>query len=112
MLAAPELVIAEFVELLDKSEVAAELQRGVLADRVMRGEECSEFEAGHGRFLRRNFRLLVPVKLRAGERQGKSKATPVLACNLPAGVTVDRTGPVEFTPLNTSAKTPFPRAER
>ena len=39
MLAAPELVVAELVEMLDQIEVAAELQQRVLADRMMRGEE-------------------------------------------------------------------------
>src|SRR5689334_4098296 len=48
VLAAPELVIAEVVELLDKVEVAAELQHRMLADRVMRGEEGSELQARHG----------------------------------------------------------------
>src|ERR1700687_3765882 len=47
MLAAPELVVAERIELLDEIEVAAELQHRMLADRMMRGEEGSEFEACH-----------------------------------------------------------------
>src|SRR6266550_5378011 len=47
MLAAPEFVIAERVELLDEIEVAAELQHRMLADRVVRGEESSEFKARH-----------------------------------------------------------------
>jgi hypothetical protein len=47
MLAAPELIIAEIVELLDEIQVAAELQHRMLADRVMRGEKGSEFEARH-----------------------------------------------------------------
>jgi hypothetical protein len=47
MFAAPELVIAELVELLHEIEIAAELQHRMLADRVMRGEESSEFQAGH-----------------------------------------------------------------
>src|ERR1700675_4491213 len=47
MLATPELVIAERVELLDEIEVAAELQHRMLADRMMRGEKGSEFEARH-----------------------------------------------------------------
>src|SRR5258705_13994740 len=47
VLAAPEFVIAERIELLDEVEVAAELQHRMLADRVMRGEESSEFEARH-----------------------------------------------------------------
>src|SRR5450432_480576 len=48
MLAAPELVIAERIELLDEIEIPAELQHRMLADRVMRREEGSEFEACHG----------------------------------------------------------------
>src|SRR5271167_389880 len=48
MFAAPEFVISERVELLDKIEVAAELQHRMLADGVMRGEEGAEFEARHG----------------------------------------------------------------
>src|SRR5579863_5487044 len=51
MLAAPELVIAKCIELLDQIEVTTELQHRVLADRMMRGEKSSEFEAGHGRSL-------------------------------------------------------------
>src|SRR3979490_810766 len=48
MLAAPEFIEAERIDLFDKIEVAAELQHRMLADRVMRGEEGSEFEACHG----------------------------------------------------------------
>src|SRR5664279_383878 len=48
MLAAPELVIAERIQLFDEVEVPAELQHRMLADRMMRGEEGSEFEARHG----------------------------------------------------------------
>jgi hypothetical protein len=47
MLAAPEFIEAERIDLFDKIEVAAELQHRMLADRVMRGEEGSEFEACH-----------------------------------------------------------------
>ena len=47
MFAAPELVIAERVELLDKVEIAAKLQHRMLADRMMRGEKGSEFQARH-----------------------------------------------------------------
>src|SRR5579871_66751 len=47
VLAAPELVIAEIVELLDEIEVAAELQQRVLAEGMMRGEEGSEFQTRH-----------------------------------------------------------------
>jgi len=47
VLAAPEFVIAERIELLDEVEVAAELQHRVLADRMMRGEKGSKFQARH-----------------------------------------------------------------
>src|ERR1700748_1935918 len=69
MLAAPELVIAEFVELLHEIEVAAELQGRMLADRVMRGEEGSEFQAGHDVFSQAEFVVYVGGKLRAGSHQ-------------------------------------------
>jgi hypothetical protein len=52
MLAAPEFVETEPVDLLDEIEVAAELEQGVLADRVMRGEEGSKLKARHGFSLR------------------------------------------------------------
>src|ERR1700687_582881 len=71
MFAAPELIVAERIDLLDKIEVAAELQHRMLADRVMRGEEGSEFEACHG-FLSGRLLLLIGLlrRLRAGKRQG------------------------------------------
>jgi hypothetical protein len=47
VLAAPELVIAKLVELLNEIEVATELQHRMLANRMMRGEESSEFQARH-----------------------------------------------------------------
>jgi hypothetical protein len=47
MLAAPEFIEAERIDLLDKIKVAAELQHRMLADRMMRGEEGSELEARH-----------------------------------------------------------------
>jgi hypothetical protein len=50
VLAAPELVITEIVQLLDQVEVAPELQRRMLPDRMMRGEEGSEFKACHDDF--------------------------------------------------------------
>src|SRR5207237_7418746 len=50
VLAAPELVEAERVDLFDKIEVPAELQQRILADRMMRGEEGSELETRHGVF--------------------------------------------------------------
>src|SRR5580704_12038037 len=54
MLAAPEFIVAERVDLLDEIEVPAELQHRMLADRVMRCEEGSEFQACHGCFSGRN----------------------------------------------------------
>ena len=53
VLAAPELVVAEPVEVLDEVEIAAELQHRVLADRVVRGEEGAEAKTGH-RLLRKS----------------------------------------------------------
>src|SRR5215469_13928955 len=47
VLAAPELVIAELVEMLDQVEVAAELKHRVLADRMMRGEKGAKSETRH-----------------------------------------------------------------
>jgi hypothetical protein len=48
MLAAPELVVAELVEVLGEIEIPAELQHRMLADGVMRGQKCAEADAGHG----------------------------------------------------------------
>ena len=48
MLAAPELVEAELVEVLGEVEVAAELQHRVLADRVVRREEAPNFMRAMG----------------------------------------------------------------
>jgi hypothetical protein len=48
VLAAPELVIAERVQLLDEIQVAPELQHRMLPDRMMRGKEGSELQARHG----------------------------------------------------------------
>src|SRR3954463_3178744 len=93
VLAAPELVIAERVELLDEIEVAAELQQRVLADRVVRGEEGTELEARHGCFLR-NFLLLdFGSKVRGGRAQGNRASagsdawSPCEACVMPRGGT-------------------------
>lgn len=47
MLTAPELIVAELVEVLDEFEVTAELQGGILADRMMGGEEGAEAEPRH-----------------------------------------------------------------
>src|SRR3984957_4676445 len=58
MLAAPEFIESERVDLLDKIKVAAELQHRMLADRMMRGEAGSEFKARHG-FLSGRLLFLV-----------------------------------------------------
>ena len=47
VLAAPEFVVAELVQVLDKIEIAAELQHRVLADRMMRGEEGAKAQTRH-----------------------------------------------------------------
>ena len=44
VLAAPELVVAEVVEVRGKLEIALELQRRALAERMMWGEERAEPE--------------------------------------------------------------------
>src|ERR1039458_8389646 len=71
MLAAPEFIVAERVELLDQIEVAAKLQHRMLANGMMRGEEGSEFEARHG-FLSGRLLLLIGLrrKLRAAKLKG------------------------------------------
>ena len=71
VLAAPELVIAERVDLLDEVEVAAELEQRILADRVMRGEKGSEFQACHGGF---SPDLLLLRRLGPNYGVGKGKA--------------------------------------
>src|SRR6516164_5339734 len=48
--AAPELVIAEPVELLDEVEIAAELQQRMLADRMVGSEEGAEIQSWHQGF--------------------------------------------------------------
>jgi hypothetical protein len=70
MLTAPELVIAERIELLDEVEVTAELQHRVLADRVVRGKESSEFEASHSDSSGPFFLGFWIFKLWAGADQG------------------------------------------
>src|ERR1700722_20054548 len=47
MLAAPEFVVAELVEMLDQVQIAPELQHRMLADRVMRGEEGAKIQSRH-----------------------------------------------------------------
>src|SRR5206468_12174723 len=73
-LAAPELVEAECVDLLDEIEVAAELQQRILADRMMRGEKGSELQACHGGFSPDSYSsALLGTKLRGEPEQGNPR---------------------------------------
>src|SRR4029077_8047760 len=47
VLAAPEFIIAEFVQQLDEIEIATELQHRMFADGMVRGEEGAEAKAWH-----------------------------------------------------------------
>ena len=47
MLAAPEFVVTELVEVLGEIEVAAELQHRVFADGMVGGQKCAKANAGH-----------------------------------------------------------------
>jgi hypothetical protein len=47
MLAAPEFIVAERIELLDEIEVPPELQHRMFADRMMRCEKGAELHASH-----------------------------------------------------------------
>ena len=47
MLPAPELVEAQAIEMDGKANVALELKRGTLTERVVRGEEAAESHACH-----------------------------------------------------------------
>ena len=47
MLAAPELVVAEPVEVRDEIDVALELQHGMLAEWVVGRQECAELDLAH-----------------------------------------------------------------
>ena len=86
VLAAPELVVAERVELLDEVEIAAELQHRILADRMMRGEKGAEFQACHGWFSPKNIVLLelLAAKVRGGAGHGNA-ANPAASAWLSRG---------------------------
>src|ERR1700737_1031357 len=85
VLAAPELVIAEPVELLDEVEIAAELQHRMLAHRMVRGEKGAEIQTRHhGLLLERGGRH----SRESGNPEGKHSRSPwTPAC---AGVTINR----------------------
>jgi hypothetical protein len=83
MFATPELVITERIELFDQIEIAAELQHRVLADRMVRGEEgtefkASQFKARHGQFswafLREILLEFLDAKLWGEKDQGNRDA--------------------------------------
>jgi hypothetical protein len=65
VLAAPELVITERIELLDQVEIAPELEHRMLPDRVMRGKEGSELQACHDVFSGFDFLFVEATRLRA-----------------------------------------------
>src|SRR6266581_25337 len=92
VLAAPEFVIAERTELLDEVEVAAELQHRMLADRVMRGEKGSKFQARH-LFLSGRLLLLLGLwrRLRAEWLQG-NRVHGSLCRMVPCAQPMDRLG--------------------
>jgi hypothetical protein len=52
VLAAPEFVVAEPVKLLDEVEIAAKLQKRMLADRVVRGEKGAKIQTRHDGYSR------------------------------------------------------------
>jgi hypothetical protein len=63
VLAAPELVVAQFVQMLDEFDVPAELQHRMFADGMMRGEKGAEAEPMHKKNLpeRPFIRLTCPT---------------------------------------------------
>ncbi|GLR95646.1 hypothetical protein GCM10007858_32820 [Bradyrhizobium liaoningense] len=65
MLATPELVIAQRIQLLDEVEISPELEHRMLPDRVMRGKEGSELQARHGGLSGFDFLLVETARLRA-----------------------------------------------
>jgi hypothetical protein len=65
VLAAPEFIVAELVEMLGEVEVPAKLQHRMFADGVMRGQKSAKADAGHERFPRWFVFCLDFAKLRA-----------------------------------------------
>jgi hypothetical protein len=62
VLAAPELVVTEPVEMLDEIEIAPELKKRVFADRMVRGEKRAELQTRHWEpSLRAGFSALIPI---------------------------------------------------
>jgi len=52
VLTAPEFIVAKLFQMLDKIEIAPELQEGILPDGMMRGEKSPEIQPRHCRFSR------------------------------------------------------------
>jgi hypothetical protein len=69
-----EFIIAERIDLFDEIKIPAELQHRMLADRVMRGEESSEFEARHGLLSGLYCFWVARAKLRGGAAQGNHRS--------------------------------------
>ena len=55
MLAAPEFVVAEAIELRDEVEVALELEHGVLTERMVWRQKGAELETVHNRVLQAEY---------------------------------------------------------
>jgi hypothetical protein len=49
VLATPEFLVPQLVQVLDEVEIAAELQHRVFPDRVMGSEERAKVQTGHQR---------------------------------------------------------------
>jgi hypothetical protein len=62
VLAAPELVVAQLVQMLDELEVTPELQGGILANRMMGREERAEAHASH---------VYAPICCQTGNMPGR-----------------------------------------
>ena len=79
VLADPDLVEAEAVEVLDQVEVALECERRVLPGRVERGHEESEAHAAIRPELDRSVNLPIPVPQFVRSRTGRCVRCPQLA---------------------------------
>ena len=90
MLAAPELVIAEAIQLLDQVEIAPELEHRMLPDRMMRGKEGSELQARHGVLSSLHFLFVCGVKLRAGGSERNRPMSRAAECSHARVVSLSR----------------------
>ena len=76
VLAAPELVVAEPVEVLGQIQVAAELERRMLADRMMWGEEGAETQSGHESPKVSADRIVSPAHSTVSVRSDRADSSP------------------------------------